>query len=328
MITCINEKTDNQPSREMAKGIVSEMAPAMTRGGKNTLSPDNDYHRVATAIEYLHTHHHEHPTLSEVASQIGLSEYHFQRLFTRWAGVSPKKFLQYISLDHAKRSLDASASVLDATWDAGLSGPGRLHDLFVTLRAVTPGEYKSQGAGLTFRYGFHPTPFGECLLVLSERGVTGLAFVVDGNRQGTLEDQQAGWDAAEWVTAPGATGPMVDMIFGGAAGGRGDAHELPLLLRGTRFQVAVWEALMRIPPGALTTHGRIAGAMGRSGAARAIGGACSANLIAHVIPCHRVIHATGVIGSYRWGAVRKRAILGHEAAGAELGHGLINGGEP
>jgi len=318
MITYTIENTGNQPSLGTAKGFDEEMAPSMTKGGKHAPSPDNDYSRIATAIEYLHSHHHEHPSLGEVADHIGLSEYHFQRLFTRWAGVSPKKFLQYISLDHAKRSLEASASVLDATWDAGLSGPGRLHDLFVTLRAVTPGEYKSRGAGLTFRYGFHPTPFGECLMVLSERGITGLAFVVDGDRQGALEDQQAGWDAAEWVTAPGETAPRVAEIFDLATGRHDAKHELPLLLRGTRFQVSVWEALLRIPPGALTTYGRLADAMGRNGAARAVGSACGANLIGHLIPCHRVIRATGVIGNYRWGTIRKRAILGYEAAEAEL----------
>ncbi len=288
---------------------------AAAEGGDPRLSRPQDYARIAQALDYLATHHLQQPGLATIAADVGLSEYHFQRLFSRWAGVSPKKFLQYVTLEHAKRSLEASASVLDAAYDAGLSGPGRLHDLFVTYEAVTPGEYQTRGAGLTLSYGFHPTPFGECLLLLSQRGVSGLSFVVDGDRGAALSEQRAGWQAARLEADPDATARLVERVFGGTGGGPATGPPLRLLLRGTRFQLRVWEALLRVPPGSLTTYDRIAEGIGSGkGAAQAIGRAMGANPIGYLIPCHRVIRASGVIGGYRWGDTRKMALIGWEAA--------------
>ncbi len=292
--------------------------PLAAGGGDARLSRARDYARIANALDYVSAHHFEQPELAAIAAEVGLSEYHFQRLFTRWAGVSPKKFLQYVTLEHAKRSLEAAASVLDAAYDAGLSGPGRLHDLFVTCEAVTPGEYKTRGAGLTLRYGFHASPFGECLLLLSERGVSGLSFVVDDDREAALAEQTAGWEAARLEADPEATAPLIERVFGRTGGAPATGPPLKLLLRGTRFQVKVWEALLRVPPGALTTYDRIAERIGSGkGAAQAIGRALGANPIGYLIPCHRVIRASGVIGGYRWGRTRKMALIGWEAARAE-----------
>ena len=276
--------------------------------------PSRDYQRIAEAIRFVTERREDQPELADVAGAVGLSPPHLQRLFTRWAGVSPKKFLKYLTLADAKARLDASASVLDAALDAGLSGPGRLHDLFVSVDAVTPGEYKARGAGMTFTYGFHPSPFGECLAVTSRRGLTGLAFVTDEGRDAVLEDQQTGWDAATWRPDQKATAGAAEAAFAEApAGGEG----LSLLMRGTPFQIKVWEALMRIPAGALTTYGNLAQHLDHPGAARAVGTACGANRLGYLIPCHRVIRDTGAITGYRWGPDRKRAMLAWEAAKAE-----------
>jgi len=270
-----------------------------------------DYQRIAQAIDYVVENRLEQPELTDVADAVGLSPYHFQRLFTRWAGVSPKKFLQYVTLSDAKQRLDDSASVLDAALDAGLSGPGRLHDLFVAVEAVTPGEYKARGEGLTFTYGFHASPFGECLIVASPRGLTGLGFVDGGDRAACLAHQQKGWERGDWREDAAATAPLAVEAFA-AVDGR--AGKLSLLMRGTPFQVQVWEALLRIPPARLTSYGRLAEAVCTKKASRAVGAACGANLIGVLIPCHRVIRDIGVIHAYRWGVERKRAIIGREAA--------------
>lgn len=275
-----------------------------------------DYDRVATALAYLDDHFHEQPSLEDIAAAAGLSAFHFQRLFSQWVGVSPKKFIQNLSLEQAKRSLAECASVLDAAYDAGLSGPGRLHDLFVTSEAVTPGEYKSQGAGLVIRYGYHPSPFGECLLLATDRGVCGLAFVIDGDRADALEHLGAGWSAATFEQDETATGIYIDRIFGGAKGlPRDDGAPLRLILRGSDFQLKVWRALLAVPPGMLTTYQDIARRIGYpDGAARAVGRANGSNLISYLIPCHRVIRKSGAIGGYRWGRARKLALIGWEAA--------------
>ncbi|MFQ5545363.1 MAG: bifunctional transcriptional activator/DNA repair enzyme AdaA [Acidiferrobacterales bacterium] len=285
------------------------------------LAQSRDYDRIVQALEYVAQHASEQPDLADIASEVGLSEYHFQRLFSRWVGISPKKFLQYLTLSRAKQSLSDSASVLDATYDAGLSSPSRLHDLFVRCEAVTPGEYKRRGQDLTIQYGFHPTPFGECLLMLTERGICGLAFVMEGDREGALAHQLTGWEQAQTVSDQDGTRGAVERIFA--------SHNQPpvpgtsplrLLLRGTPFQVKVWEALLRVPAGSLTTYESLAHLAGyRGNAARAVGQAIGHNLIAYLIPCHRVIRKTGVIGNYRWGQTRKRALIGWEAARGELG---------
>lgn len=276
-------------------------------------SPEQAYATVRQAIEWLSAHYQDQPSLAVAAAEVGLSESHFQRVFTDWAGISPKKFVQYLTLAHAKERLAASVSVLDAAYDAGLSGPGRLHDLFVTHEAVTPGEWKRKGAGLTLRYGWHDSPFGECLLVASDRGITGLAFLLDEGRDATMADLMAGWEAATLTEDPVVTAPHAIAAFQRG----GENGRLPVVLRGTPFQIKVWEALLHIPPGAVVSYEGLADRIGKPGAARAVAGAVARNPVSWLVPCHRVIRQTGAITGYRWGPARKRAMLGWEAAATE-----------
>ncbi len=283
-----------------------------------------DYVLVAQAIAYVTEHAAAQPALAEIAAGLGVSPFHLQRVFTRWAGVSPKRFLQYLTLEHAKRLLDESRPVLEAAFEAGLSGPGRLHDLFVTVEAVTPGEYRARGAGLEIAYGRHTTPFGDCLLAVTERGICALSFLDDYQ-----DGEEHGWDAAlaalaaAWPQAtlheqPDRTQSLAARIFAPQPLDRpGEADRpLALLLKGTNFQLKVWEALLRIPPGSAATYAEVAQALGAPSAARAVGGAVGANAIAYLIPCHRVIRSSGAANGYRWGETRKRAMLGWEAARA------------
>ncbi|HMN30385.1 MAG TPA: methylated-DNA--[protein]-cysteine S-methyltransferase [Caldilineaceae bacterium] len=274
-----------------------------------------DYQRIAEAIEYLDTNYRNQPELDDLAAHLHLSPFHLQRLFTRWAGISPKRFVQYLTVQHAKQRLNAAQSVLDAALDAGLSGPGRLHDLLVVTEAVTPGEYKSKGAGLTIRYGRHTTPFGDCLLAATERGVCKLAFVGEEGWAAAVDDLRQQWGGATLVQDPAYTQPLLDLIFPPASA-QGE-RKLNLLLKGTNFQLKVWEALLRIPPGDTTSYEAVAKAIGQPEAARAVGGAVGSNSIAYLIPCHRVIRKSGVIQDYHWGATRKKAILLWEAAHQE-----------
>ena len=269
-----------------------------------------DFDRITSALAFLEDHAPTQPSLGALAAHVGLSEFHLQRLFTRWAGVSPKRFMQVQALHHAKEALERARSVLDGTWEAGLSSPGRLHDLFVTLEAVTPGEYRSGGGGLRIDAGFHETPFGECLLGTTSRGVCGLSFF-DGDRDEAWADLEARWPGAVVSEAPRRTSRTAAAIFD-PLGGRAD-RPLALLVRGTNFQVQVWTALLRIPPGRFAAYEDVAGAVGNPKAVRAVGTAVGRNPIAFLIPCHRVIRANGAIGGYRWGVPRKRAILAWEA---------------
>lgn len=277
-----------------------------------------DYRRVAEAIHYLEANFTRQPSLDDIAAHVGLSKYHFQRTFKRWAGVTPKRFLQYLTVEHAKDLLRHAATVLDTTYVTGLSGPGRLHDLFVSVEAVTPGEYKSFGAGLEISYGFHDTPFGECLLAVTERGICALAFLPDVGRNEAVSDLQGQWRHAALEHAPAATAPLVEKIF--TPGSASDARaRLPLYLKGTNFQLQVWKALLRVPEGALASYGDIARLIGRSNGQRAVASAVGRNPVAYLIPCHRVVRSTGTIGGYRYGTERKCAMLGWEAARVELG---------
>ena len=277
-----------------------------------------DYRRVAKALEYLAEHYTEQPDLAAIAEQAGLSEYHFQRVFTHWVGISPKRFLQYITLAHAKERLTQSTNLLDAAFEVGLSGPGRLHDLFITWEAMSPGEFKERGRGLTIHYGFHPSPFGECLLMLTERGICGLAFVTDGQREAAVEELGSGWEHARLQNDQRATHAQAERIFSRGNGSVQGKSTVRLLLRGTPFQIKVWEALLRVPIGALTSYEHLGRALGYRGRAnQAIGQAVGSNAIAYLIPCHRVIRKSGLIGGYRWGAERKLAMIGWEAAQAE-----------
>jgi len=271
-----------------------------------------DYSRIEKAILFLEENYHRQPELREVAQSVHLSEFHFQRLFRRWAGISPKRFIQFLTLEHAKKLLEGSHSVLDATYDAGLSSPGRLHDLFVNIEAMTPGEFKAQGAGLHISYGFHSSPFGECLLAVTERGICGLGFVDAGGRAQILRDFQSRWPEAHWEEKARLTESYISRIFGGEKSN--GSRPITLVLHGTNFQIKVWEALLRIPMGSVIPYEGLATRVCSARAARAVGGAVGKNPIAFLIPCHRVIRKAGGIGGYHWGAARKKAMLAWEAA--------------
>ena len=288
----------------------------------------SDYTRVEHAIRFLDEYRHARPSLAEVAAEVGLSEFHFQRLFTRWAGISPKRFLQFQTLAHVRTLLRESRSVLDATYDAGLSGPARLHDLVVTIDAVTPGEVRRLGAGLEIDYGIHPTPFGDALVALTARGVCALVFVdaAAGGRAGAVRQLEGQWPGALLRANAEATAPVVRRIFargGDDSAGPPEQGQLSLLVRGTNFQVKVWEALLRVPEGAAVTYESLAGAVGAPTATRAVASAVGRNPVAYLIPCHRVIRKTGAFGDYRWGAARKRAMLGWEAARTAADRGTV-----
>ncbi|NJN84823.1 MAG: methylated-DNA--[protein]-cysteine S-methyltransferase [Caldilineaceae bacterium] len=274
-----------------------------------------DYERIAEAIRYLEQNFHAQPTLDDLAAHLHLSPFHLQRLFKRWAGISPKRFLQFLTIQYAKQLLDESNNVMATSFASGLSGPSRLHDLFVSVEAVTPGEFKTKGAGMQIRYGRHATPFGDCLLAATERGICALQFVDDGWTD-ALVDLQRRWQTARWVEAPDQTQPLIDQIF--PVDSRSGAAKMRLLLQGTNFQIKVWEALLQIPAGGAATYADIAHQIGNPKAARAVGGAVGANEIAYLIPCHRVIRSSGVLDNYRWGTTRKKALFGWEAAHRSL----------
>jgi AraC family transcriptional regulator of adaptative response/methylated-DNA-[protein]-cysteine methyltransferase len=271
-----------------------------------------DYHKIERAIRYLDASSPTRPSLGDVARHVGMSQFHFQRLFTRWAGISPKRFSQVLALEYAKDKLRVSRNLIDATYDAGLSSGGRLHDLFVTLDAVTPGEYRESGAGLRISAGFHDSPFGEALVATTERGVCGLTFH-DGNRKAALRDLALRWPNATVEERPRVTAPVASRIFT-ALEVRDPEGLVPLglLVRGTNFQVKVWRALLQIPVGSVATYEDIATAIGAPSAVRAVGTAIGRNPVAFLIPCHRVIRTTGALGGYRWGLPRKRAMLAWE----------------
>ena len=269
-----------------------------------------DYQRIEQAIQYLDDHYQDQPSLEEVAASLGLSEFHFQRLFTRWAGISPKRFLQFVTKEHARDLLHQSENLLDTTHRVGLSSLGRLHDLMVNTEAVSPGEYKSRGAGLTIRYGLHPTPFGPCLIGLTERGICHLSFVQESEGD-AIDALVADWASAKMIEDQKATAPWVGPIFDLTQ--RGD-RPLHLFLRGTNFQLKVWEALLKVPAGTVTTYEQIAAQIGKPQALRAVGTAVGHNPIAVLIPCHRVIRKVGEFGNYRYGPARKKALLGWETS--------------
>ncbi len=271
-----------------------------------------DYARIEKAILFLEENFRRQPSLGELAAHVGLSEYHFQRLFRRWAGISPKRFLQYLTAEYARELLREPRSTLEVAYEAGLSGPGRLHDLLVSVEAMTPGEVKRSGAGLTIRYGIHPSPFGECLLALTGRGICTLAFLPPEGRDQGIAELRSRWEASELREDPAATLALLQRIFHPSP--EGPRPMVNLHLKGTNFQLKVWEALLKIPAGHLTTYEEIAASLEMPGAARAVGNAVGQNPVAFLIPCHRVIRKTGAFGGYRWGAARKKALVGWEAA--------------
>jgi AraC family transcriptional regulator, regulatory protein of adaptative response / methylated-DNA-[protein]-cysteine methyltransferase len=270
-----------------------------------------DYDVVRRAIAFLSENWRIQPEIEAVASATGVSASELHHLFRRWAGITPKAFLQAITLDHARRLLRDSASVLDASFEVGLSGPGRLHDLFVTHEAMSPGEWKSGGAGLTVAYGFQPSPFGTALVMTTERGLAGLAFADAGGEQAALADMRSRWPQARIVENAARTADLARRIFEP----RLWRAERPLrvVLIGTDFEVRVWETLLKIPIGRATTYSDIAVKIGAGKAARAVGAAVGKNPISFVVPCHRVLGKSGGITGYHWGLTRKRAMLGWEA---------------
>ena len=269
-----------------------------------------DYALIEQAIYYIDANAPHQPELNEIAAAVGLSEFHFQRVFTRWAGISPKRFLQFVTKEHAKELLGESQNLLDTTLKVGLSSLGRLHDLFVATEAVTPGEFKSRGAGLTIRFGLHTTPFGQCLIGVTERGICHLGFVqtTEGD---AIDELVNNWKQARMIEDSSATAPFVEPIFDL---GMGDNHSIHLYLRGTNFQIKVWEALLRIPIGKVSTYEQIAASIGHPRATRAVGNAVAHNPIAVLIPCHRVIRKLGEFGNYHYGTARKKAMLAFEFA--------------
>lgn len=272
---------------------------------------DQDYRLVRDAIELMSERWREQPTVEALAGKLGVTPVQLQRLLVRWAGLTPKAFLQAITLDAARDLLKNSASVLDTTYEVGLSGPGRLHDLFVTHEAMTPGDYRARGRGLTMRYGFHPSPFGTALVVATDRGLAGLGFAEDGGEASALEDMTRRWPEADYVQDQTATAPFVSRIFDPAEW-RSD-RPLNVVMIGTDFEIRVWRTLLRVPMGRATTYSDIAAKIGNPKASRAVGTAVGRNPLSFVVPCHRVLGRSGDLCGYHWGLTRKRAILGWEA---------------
>jgi AraC family transcriptional regulator of adaptative response/methylated-DNA-[protein]-cysteine methyltransferase len=274
----------------------------------------SDYQKIAQAIAFIRAEAKRQPSLKEIAASVHTSPFHLQRLFTRWAGISPKRFVQYVTLEHAKERLRNSEDLLTASYESGLSGSGRLHDLFVTFEAVTPGAFKSGGDGLEICHGVHDSPFGKCLIATTDRGICALEFVDDRSVDSHLVRLRRTWPEAALIASPRTTARLAKQIFAGTA----NRNSLPHLhVRGTNFQTRVWRALLNIPNGQFSTYSRIASAMGSPSASRAVGGAVGATPVAWLIPCHRVLRSDGELGGYHWGVDRKVACLAWEAARAE-----------
>lgn len=271
----------------------------------------DDYDVVRRAIAHIRGNWRQQPDIDTIAEAAKVTPTELHHLFRRWAGLTPKAFLQALTLDHARKLLRDSASVLDATYEVGLSGPGRLHDLFVTHEAMSPGEWKAGGEGLTLRYGFHPCPFGSALVMMAPRGLAGLALADPGTEQSALADMKSRWPKAAYVEDRDATAPVAARIFDPKLW-RPD-QPLRVVMIGTDFEVRVWETLLKIPMGRFTTYSDIARTIDKPKAARAVGAAVGKNPVCFVVPCHRVIGKSGELTGYHWGLTRKRAMLGWEA---------------
>ena len=272
-----------------------------------------NYQRIAEAIAYIRDHFREQPSLEEVAARVHLSPFHFQRLFSEWAGTTPKKFLQFISLEHAKQLLtEQKATLFDTALDTGLSGTGRLHDLFISMEGMTPAEYKNGGSNLTVRYSFAETPFGRLIVASTDKGICYMAF--DKDDEEALNNLRLRFPNALFTQQQDRMQQNALSIF---QNDRSRLPEIKLHLKGTPFQMKVWEALLTIPMGSLSTYGQIAAQAGNPGASRAVGTAIGSNPVAYLIPCHRVIQSTGQIGGYRWGSTRKSAMIGWECVRRE-----------
>jgi AraC family transcriptional regulator of adaptative response/methylated-DNA-[protein]-cysteine methyltransferase len=269
---------------------------------------DANWRRMGRAIRYLSAHYLDQPSLEDAAAAVNLSPFHFQRLFTRYVGVSPKNFVGHLTLDHAKSDLAQGKNLLETSLDAGLSGPSRLHDLCLKIEAMTPGDYAKGGAGVEILYGFHPSPFGIALILATAKGVCGLAFGDEGEEKRIFADMRSRWPKANYREAHALTAKIAAQIFAKSAG------DLSVHLMGTPWQVKVWQALLAIPPGRFSTYGAVAERIGSESAARAVGTAVGRNPISWLIPCHRVLASDGSLNGYHWGLERKRAMLALEAA--------------
>jgi AraC family transcriptional regulator of adaptative response/methylated-DNA-[protein]-cysteine methyltransferase len=278
---------------------------------QTNLSKSSDYELVRSILSQLAENWRDHPSLDELAAGAGISGAHLQRLFMRWAGLSPKDFLQALTLTHAREMLLGKASVLDTACEVGLSGPSRLHDLFVSHEGMPPGAFRARGEGLAIAYGFHPSPFGSALVMVTAHGLCGLAFADAGEEATVLADMQSRWPKAQYAENSAATAPFAQRIF---APERWTADQpLRVVLIGSDFEIEVWETLLSIPMGRASTYGDVAASIGRPRAARAVGAAVGRNPVSFVVPCHRVLGKTGDLTGYHWGLTRKRAILGWEA---------------
>lgn len=270
-----------------------------------------NYQRIAKAIRFLVDNHQSQPKLNELSAYVGVSEFHLQRIFSEWAGVSPKQFLQYLTKENAKQKLKEN-SVMESALSCGLSGSGRLHDLLLTYESVTPGEYRNSGVGLEIYYGIHSSPFGFCFIATTHRGVCKLTFF-DDNADGAnfIAELRSEWSSALITEDVDATSLVFNQIFGNEGG---TEKGLRMLLKGSPFQVKVWEALLKIPHGQVCSYQQIADSIGKSSAVRAVATAVARNNIAYLIPCHRVIRSTGALNNYRWGSIRKSALIGRESS--------------
>ena len=278
---------------------------------KDITPAGGDYETVRRVIEKISLDYRDQPSLEKLAAEVGQTPTALQKLFTRWAGLSPKAFLQAVTLDHARKLLDSGMPLLETSLEVGMSGPGRLHDLFVTHEAMSPGDYKTRGEGLTIRYGFHISPFGVALIMVTDRGLCGLAFNDAGEEHAAFADMAGRWPNAAYVEDMSATAPYAARIFDPARWR--SEQPLRVVLIGTDFQVRVWEALLRIPMGRACSYSAIAEDIGAPAASRAVGAAVGANPMSFVVPCHRALGKSGALTGYHWGLTRKRAILGWEA---------------
>ncbi len=272
----------------------------------------DDFQRIEKAIQFVEANFKSQPTLAQIAQSVHLSKYHFDRLFKRWAGISPIQFLQFMTLDYTKQKLTESKSLLDTAFDAGLSGPSRLHDLFVTFEAMTPGDFKKQGAGLKIEYGFCKSPFGQCLLAATQRGICYLGFVKGDKRAEILSQLFQAWPDSNFNENSQRIDSIVQKVFSVDAFKEGASFNLQI--KGTNFQIQVWKALLNIPKGWFVSYQDIATHIGRPKAFRAVANAVAINPVAYLIPCHRVVAKSGKIHQYRWGSTRKKALIGWEAA--------------
>ncbi len=271
-----------------------------------------DFERIEKVIEYIENNFQQQPELKPLAEHVGLSEFHLQRLFKRWVGISPKRFLQYLTKEHAKMLLRQSENVLSVTYNSGLSGPGRLHDLFVNCEAVTPGEYKMLGKGLNIYYGIHQTPFGRCMIAKTNRGICGLFFLNDDDEKNYIQRLNHDWPQATIEESPENTVSSVAEIFNLSSWQKD--KPISLFVQGTNFQIKIWEALLKIPRGNVVAYEDIAKFVGQPKAVRAVGSAVARNPVSFLIPCHRVIRKYGDFGNYQGGTARKKAILAWETA--------------